>query len=143
MNKESVKKNLESVFKNETNVTFAFLFGSVAKNNLRYGSDIDIAIYFKDEPALIEIGDLTLKIEKALNCKLDLVRLNDLDKLNPVLAYNVISEGIILINNDNRVFTEFIKSVVLRYLDFKPVNDFINKSFNKRLANNQFAVFDK
>ncbi|HQI41297.1 MAG: hypothetical protein B6D44_02045 [Ignavibacteriales bacterium UTCHB2] len=143
MDKESVKKNLESVFKNETNVTFAFLFGSVAKNNLRYGSDIDVAIYFKNEPALIEIGDLTLKIESALNCKLDLVRLNDLDKLNPVLAYNVISEGIILINNDKRVFNEFIKSVILRYLDFKPVNDFINKSFNKRLANNQFAVFDK
>jgi len=143
MDKESVKKNLQSVFKNETNVTFAFLFGSVAKNNLRYGSDIDIAIYFENEPTLIEIGNLTLKIEKALNCKLDLVRLNDLDKLNPVLAYNVISEGIILINNDNRVFTEFIKSVVLRYLDFKPVNDYINKSFNKRLANNQFAVFDK
>lgn len=143
MDKESVKKNLESVFKNETDVTFAFLFGSVAKNNLRYGSDIDVAIYFKNEPALIEIGDLTLKIENALNCKLDLVRLNDLDKLNPVLAYNIISEGIILINNDKRVFTEFIKSVILRYLDFKPVNDFINKSFNKRLANNQFAVFDK
>ena len=110
---------------------------------MHYGSDIDIAIYFKNKPALYEIGNLNLKIEEAVNHKIDLVELNYLDKNDPVMAYNILSDGIEMINNDIKIFNEFKKSVLLKYLDFKPTNDLINTSFNNRLSNNRFAVFEK
>lgn len=143
MNKVLISKNLKSILKSDINVVFAFLFGSMAKNNMRYGSDIDIAIYFKNTPTLYEIGNLNLKLEEIVNYKLDLAELNNLDKTNPVLAYSVISDGILICNKDKKIFTEFKKSVLMRYLDFKPTNDLINTAFNKRLADNRFAVFDK
>jgi predicted nucleotidyltransferase len=143
MDKELIKNSLNSIFESDINVVFALLFGSMAKNNMRYGSDIDIAIYFKAAPTLYEIGNLNRKIEEVVNYKADLIELNNLDKNNPVLAYAVIRDGILIFNEDESIFTEFKKSVLMRYLDFKPTNDIINEAFNKRLANNQFAVFDK
>jgi predicted nucleotidyltransferase len=143
MDKELIKKSLKSILENDIDVIFASLFGSMAKNNMRYGSDIDIAIYFKNAPALYEIGNLNLKIEEVFNHKIDLIELNNLDKINPVLAYAVISEGILILNKDEKIFNEFKKSVLMRYLDFKPTNDLINTAFNKRLTNNRFAVFEK
>lgn len=143
MNIEPIKKNLKSIFESNQNVIFAFLFGSMAKNKLRYGSDIDIAIYFKNSPTLYEIGDLALIIEEKVNIKADLIELNNLYKINPVLSYAVISEGILIINNDNNKFNEFKKSAVMYYLDFKPTNDLINAGFNNRVLNNGYAVFEK
>ncbi len=143
MDIEQIKKNLKSIFESQSNVIFALLFGSMVKNNMRYGSDIDIAIYFKNSPTLYEIGNLNLKIEEVINHKIDLVELNNLDKNNPVLAYSVISDGTFIFNNDVKLFNEFKKSVLLRYLDFKPTSDLINSSFNNRLSNNRFAVFEK
>ena len=143
MNKALLNKNLKSILESDINVVFALLFGSMAKNNMRYGSDIDIAVYFKNAPTLYEIGNLNLKLEEIINYKLDLVELNNLDKINPVLAYSVICDGILICNKDEKIFTEFKKLVIMRYLDFKPTNDLINKAFNNRLANNRFALFDK
>jgi predicted nucleotidyltransferase len=143
VNKALLNKNLKSILESDINVIFALLFGSIAKNNMRYGSDIDIAVYFKNAPTLYEIGNLNLKLEEIVNYKLDLVELNNLDRINPVLAYSVISDGILICNKDEKIFTEFKKSVLLRYLDFKPTSDIINTAFNKRLADNRFAVFDK
>ena len=143
MDKVKITKNIKSIFEDNNNIVFAFLFGSIARNKMHYGSDIDIAIYFKNKPTLYEIGNLNLKIEETVNYKIDLVQLNYLDKNDPVLAYNILSEGIEIINSDIKIFNEFKKSVLLKYLDFKPTNDLINTSFNNRLSNNRFAVFEK
>lgn len=143
MDKALLNKNLKSIFESDNNVIFSLLFGSMTKNNMRYGSDIDLAIYFKDTPTLYEIGNLNLKLEKIIDYKLDLVELNNLEKKNPVLAYSIISDGILICNKDQKIFSEFKKSVLMRYLDFKPTNDLINAEFNKRLADNRFAVFEK
>jgi uncharacterized protein len=138
-----ITKNIKSVLEDNNNIVFAFLFGSIVRNKMHYRSDIDIAIYFKNKPALYEIGNLNLKIEEAVNHKIDLVELNYLDKNDPVLAYNILSDGIVIVNNDIKIFNEYKKSVLLKYLDFKPTNDLINASFNNRLSNHQFAVFEK
>jgi predicted nucleotidyltransferase len=142
MNKK-IKNKIRSVLENDRNIIVAVLFGSAAGNKTRYGSDIDIAIYFNSEPELNEIGELNLKLEEAAGANVDLVQLNNLDKLNPVLAYTVLSEGILIVNKDNSVFNEYKKSVLIRYLDFKPMNEIINKSFSERLSNNRYAVFEK
>ena len=125
------------------NIIFAYLFGSVPKGNARYGSDLDIAVYFKIEPTLNDIGKLTLQLEESSDYKIDLVQLNRLDVINPVLAYTIISEGKIVFSKDLDLLTEFKKSAILRYLDFKTTNDSMNKSLSYRLSTNSYAVFEK
>lgn len=142
MNKKLLN-TLSNLLSSNNNIVFAYLFGSLAKNNKRYGSDMDIAVYFKNDPDLNEIGKLNLNLEEKLNFKIDLVQLNKLDINNPVLSYSIINEGILLLNNNINLLNEFKKSVLLQYFDFKPVNDLINRSFKSRIANNTFAVFEK
>ena len=141
--KEKTKKMIISILKDDENIEIAYLFGSAANNNIRFGSDIDIAIYFKTDPDLSQIGKLTLRLEEVSDSIIDLTLLNNLDRSNPVMAYSVISEGIILVNNNPVLLNEYKNSVILLYLDFKPTNDLINKTFSYRLSNNKFAVFDK
>ena len=143
MHKIKIQNSFKSILEKDDNVIFALLFGSMARNDMRYGSDIDIAIYFNDSLTLHAIGNLCLNLEEAVNYKTDLVELNKLDKTNPVLAYSIVSEGIIIINKDIKIFNGYKKSVLLQYLDFKPTNDLINSGFNNRLSNNRFAVFEK
>ncbi len=142
MNKLLVNK-IKSVLSGDINIKIAYLFGSMASNKSRYGSDLDLAVYFKVEPTLNEIGMLNLKLEETSKFKIDLVKLNKLDKSNPVLAYSIINEGIVLINKEPDLLNEYKRSVLLQYLDFKPTNDLINKTFSNRLSNNRFAVFEK
>lgn len=137
-----ILSEIETLLKKDSNVLFAYIFGSKVKKS-RFGSDLDIAVHFKDEPEILEIGALVLKLEEAANCKVDLVSLNNLDKLNPKLAYSIISEGIIAYLKNKELFNQFKESVILQYLDFKPVGELFNKNFNNRLVNHKFAIIEK
>jgi len=141
--KPGIQNRLASVLSNQNNILFACLFGSEAKKKTRYGSDIDIAVYFDKDPAMLELGELINNLEKETDSKIDLVNLNNLDKTNPRLAHSILSDCIILILNDEMIFKEFKSSVILHYLDFKFASDMFDNAFKKRLASNQFAVFDK
>ena len=143
MNQLELTGKLKFIFENESNIVFAYLFGSMARNKMRFGSDMDIAVYFKTKPSLQEIGKLNLTIEETFNCNADLIELNNLEKNNPVLTYSIISQGILIINKDNNVLTKFTASALLLYFDFKPTSDLNNKNFIYRLSNNQFAVCEK
>lgn len=138
-----ILSEIETSLKNNSNILFAYLFGSKVKKNSRFGSDLDIAVFFSNEPEILEIGALVIKLEEITNCRVDLVSLNNLDKLNPKLAYSIISEGIVLCLKNKTLFNQFKESVVLKYLDFKTVDELFNKSFNHRLVNHKFAVIDK
>lgn len=138
-----ILSEIETILKKDSNILFAYLFGSKVKRSSRFGSDLDIAVYFQDEPEILEIGALVLKLEEASNCKVDVVSLNNLDKLNPKLAYSIISEGIIAYLKHKELFNQFKESVILNYLDFKPIDELFNKNFNNRLANHKFAVIEK
>jgi len=139
MNKEKITVILQQA----GNILFAYLFGSQVKNKTRFGSDLDIAIYFEREAQLLEIGTLVNELEKAVNCKIDLVSLNDLYQKNPKLAYSVIAEGDLLFCNDQKLLNHYKKSVYLKYLDFKPVIDLFTSKLNERISKKRFAVITK
>lgn len=138
-----IQNRIESVLRKQDNIKFAILFGSESSNKKRYGSDIDIAAYFESEPRLSEIGELVVKLEGITDKKIDIVKLNNLDKSNPSLAHSILSGGILLFNKDESSFKKYKGSVILQYLDFKFAIDLFNDAFNKRLSENKFAVFDK
>lgn len=131
-----IKKLLET----DNNVELAYLFGSALKEKNRYESDLDIAIYFKEEPTVLEIGALVIRIQESIDIKIDLIALNKLDVLNPALAYAVISEGKIVFCKDEELARKFMKYTILNYFDFKPIIEAFNTAFNKRLDKHEFAL---
>jgi predicted nucleotidyltransferase len=137
------KEEIIPVLTGTRNIRFAYLFGSVARQKERFGSDLDLAVYFEKEPQLLDIGKLINELENVTNCKIDLISLNDLYKKNPGLAFSVIEDGILLFCNDEKLLIHFKKKVFLHYLDFKPVIDLFNKKLNERIQNKKFAVIEK
>lgn len=138
-----IKTAVEKTLQKNENVLFSFLFGSKVKNTSRFESDLDIAIYFELEPEILEIGALILEIEKLVNCKVDLVSLNNLDKLNPTLSYSILNEGFLISLKDESKYKQYKNSTMLQYFDFKPFGELLNKRFYERIVKKKFAVMEK
>ncbi|HSD64677.1 MAG TPA: nucleotidyltransferase domain-containing protein [Ignavibacteriaceae bacterium] len=137
------KEKITDVLLKRENISFAYLFGSQAKNKTRFRSDLDIALYFKNDPGLGEIGALVVELENTSDCKVDIVSLKNLYEKNPKLAYSVIAEGNLLFCKDKLLLSHFKKNVFLYYLDFKPVIDLFTDKLYERLSNGKFAVAEQ
>jgi len=131
--------NIVNVLTENDKIAFVILFGSQIKNKTRFGSDLDIAIYFKSEPSIFELGDLYNKLDKVISIRIDLVKLNNLYNKNPGLAFNIMNEGKLILNNDTQQYKDYKRRVILRYMDVKPMLDKIHSEFLERLINNNFA----
>jgi len=139
LNKEKITK----ILKSDQNIKLAYIFGSFAKGENRFGSDLDIAVFFEQEPDLLGIGQLVVRLEETYDYKVDLVSLNNLFDINPKLAYSIVRDGILLFCNDYKFLSDYKKNTYLKYLDFKPVIDLFTLKLNKRISNKKFAVVEK
>lgn len=116
-------------------INFAYIFGSYARGEQNDNSDIDIAIM----PSLIDNDMMTelfirgnlIEIGKVIFKKdVDIVFLN-IDSI--FLKYEVINDGIVIKDSDDRVSFE---SLVLRqYFDFKYYSDFYNNEILSFIKN--------
>jgi predicted nucleotidyltransferase len=120
-------------------IIFALLFGSQCGGNIRFDSDIDIAIYFKNTPDLLTLGEIIAKLEGATRRKIDLVVLNDLHTKNPLLAYNIVGKYNILINRDTQTLEAFKVRSYIQYFDFEPIIAAQNKKLIEELNNGNFG----
>jgi predicted nucleotidyltransferase len=106
----------------EEGVLFAYLFGSQASGKTGKLSDIDIAVYFKEDLTPGERFDKKLKIMARLSLLLkrddiDVVVLNDSYLL---MEHRIIKEGKVIFSVDERKRLDYEVRAVMRYLDFKP-----------------------
>jgi len=106
-------------------VKFAYLFGSYAKQTQNSESDVDIAVYIKNEFLTF---DTKLKIhhtlEVSLNKEIDLISLNNIK--NFALLEAIFNEGILIKESpeDERVMFELYKEhEMLDYKEFKRILD--------------------
>jgi len=136
-------EEITKILKSDQNIKLAYLFGSFAKGKNRFGSDLDIAVSFKQEPDLLSIGQLVVSLEEAYNYKVDLVSLNNLFDINPKLAYFIVKDGILLFCNDYKFLSNYKKEAYLKYLDFKPIIDLFTLKLKKRISNKKFAVVER
>ena len=134
---------LTGILQQVKTIRFAYVFGSQVKNKMHFGSDLDIAVYFDNEPGLLDIGQLVNELETAANCMIDLVSLNGLYVKNPKLAYTVINEGILLFCHDKGLLVQYKEKAYINYLDFKPVIDLFEGKLYDRISSNRFAITEK
>lgn len=116
-------ENIIKVLSEESDILFAFLFGSYAKGTQDEKSDIDIAVYLKDESILERIplypSRLAIKIERALDKKKKVdVRILNGSTLR--FRSQVLRFGKLLHSKDEKKRIEFETSSLLQYYDFKP-----------------------
>ncbi len=130
-------ENITKVLEKESEVLFAYLFGSYAKGTQDKKSDIDIAIYLRDQNLLetdpLYPSRLAIKIEKALVEKrtVDVRVLNDstLRFKSQVLRY-----GKLLHSKDEKKRIEFETTSLAHYYDFKPVLEMYDAARKMRLG---------
>ena len=98
-------------------IVFAYIFGSHAKGTAREGSDVDVAVYTAKPLGWRDLVKLTLELEDTLGSKVDVV---DLRTAPPLLAYEVVSKGVPVLERSREERVEFEVRVLKEYLDLKP-----------------------
>ena len=69
------------------------VFGSMARGDQRYDSDIDFLVDFEPGRSLLDLTGLWLDLEKVLGCKVDVVSSRG---LKPRLADEVMRDAVLL-----------------------------------------------
>ncbi len=130
-------ENIAKILEKEPEILFAYIFGSYAKGIQSEKSDIDIAVYLKDERILekdpLFPSRLAIKIEKILAEKkiVDVRVLNGstLRFKNQVLRY-----GKLLFSKDEKKRIEFETLSLDHYYDFKPHLEMYDAARRPRLG---------
>lgn len=117
------------------NIKFAYVFGSLARDEANNMSDIDIAVMFNGNldslQDAITRGEIIEEVKFKFNMPCDVVSLN---RASTIMKYNVVQEGIVIIDDESRASFE---SLALReYWDFKPYSDYYDEQYIKRIKEN-------
>lgn len=138
---EQVKSRLNPFFAARPEVSFAYLFGSVAKGSAGTLSDIDIAVFLDPLQLPREGGygyqsELLVDLKAVLAGEVDLVILN---VVSTILKFQVLKNGVLIYcrSEDNRRL--FHENTVKTYLDLKPLLKVQNYYLHKRFAEGTFG----
>ena len=117
LNSEEVKQIAKKALKKNSNVKFAYLFGSYSDGSYNERSDIDIALYL-DNYSFDKQLSISFELSKALKKDVDLLILNSAKNL--YLLDNVLQKGILLKDNEKRVDFELKKHhQFIDFIEFK------------------------
>ncbi|OHB50903.1 MAG: hypothetical protein A2106_02245 [Planctomycetes bacterium GWF2_40_8] len=118
----SIKEKLLPLFSRyKSNVLFAYLFGSVAQDNMSPLSDVDLAVFLsrQNEKSYFDIKcSLYADFCRVLKRNdIDVVVLNT--TTNIVLLDEIIRGGIVLVDRDIDLREEFEQKILHQAMDFK------------------------
>lgn len=128
---EEIKKELKKYFEKRKEIAFAFLFGSVVKNQTHKESDIDIGVYFYPNKKEIEVEEdvkykyedkIWADIEKILRREVDLVVMN---RAPATICLNIL-RGIPVLIKDWKVYLKFMEIATDIGIEFREmvISDF-------------------
>ena len=110
---------LREFLSRDDNVLFALLFGSYAAGRQKKGSDIDLAVYFENPPAGLDLLGLVNTLSGVCSADIDLVVLNG---ASPFLRHQVMKYGVPLEVKDRVLYREFREKVISEYDDYKYIS---------------------
>ena len=105
-------------------------------------SDVDIGIYFKHRIDLKSLGFLTATLEAKLEKKIDLVVLNEIEKKDPLFAFNILQNHRVLKINNEDMYINFKTAVQLSYLEHKDLIDQSMRDLHDRIRDKRFSKRD-
>jgi hypothetical protein len=116
---EELLQKLSPVLETDPDITFAYLFGSVAKGRSGPLSDIDVAVYF--HPA----GDSRSRLDRRIKLMSKLGKVLSRDDVEVVslqdapldLAFEILAYGKLIFSKDKGQKADFIFETLRRYHD--------------------------
>jgi predicted nucleotidyltransferase len=114
------KKAMMDILNNRSDVVFAYLFGSKVKGYANDRSDWDIAIYIRDstrENGLWPAFELEAQLSRAVKATVQVTILNT--PLPPVFAFEILKDGILLIDRDRNLRMDFENKILRHYHDWQ------------------------
>jgi uncharacterized protein len=129
-----ITKPFAEYLSRQTDVIVAYLFGSVARGQTTPMSDVDIAVLLDvsaDPEALLE-RQITLLTDLEQLARLE-VQLTLLNHAPPLLAYQVIREGVLLHQRSEAERVAFQVKAMKEYFDVQPMLAFHNDALRQRI----------
>jgi predicted nucleotidyltransferase len=125
---------------------FIVFFGSFADGTKVEYRDIDVAIYFNEEPDLLRHGHLAGTIEEIAGTKVDLVVLNGLVDKNPLLAHEIVCKHDMMPNlnafSANEIHATYVTyrvSCIKHYEDTAYLRKCSNRAMKDRIKRGKFG----
>lgn len=137
---------LKEYFSGKPEVSMAFLFGSYAKGQAFFDSDVDIAVYFKPKARRLEWEETgewpeEIKIwadtETILGKNVDILVLN---KAPCLIAFDAVHTGIQLVVKDYSLYLRFLLLISSAAMDFR---EFVEDYWQIEQRSTSLSNFDK
>ncbi len=100
-----------------SSVRLAVLFGSLARDETRRGSDVDVGVVLDPDDRETRL-DVEVAVGRALQRDVDLV---DLRRASPLLRFEVSRDGILLVEREPGSWIRFRARAMLDWWDWAPV----------------------
>ena len=107
---------LSEYFNNDSNVSFALIFGSYASGRQTKLSDLDIAIYFDNPPDGLDLLSLINTISDLIGIEVDLAVLNN---ASAFLRHQVMKNYVALTIKDRVNYRRFREKTITDYDEYK------------------------
>ena len=118
----------------QADVVVGYLFGSVARGQATPRSDVDIALLLDAELDAQAMVERQLALMGALETFTDReVQVTILNRATPLLAYEVIREGVCLMERSLAERVAFEVAAMKRYFDLKPMLAFQQQALFQRI----------
>jgi len=131
--------HIEKILRQYDFIEFALIFGSYASNKYTLLSDIDIAIYTKEQIDIFTQGEIIATLNDKLDKRIDLVVLNDLYKKDSKLSYNILQSHKIIFNDSSEKYNNFKVNSLKYYFDMEYTYNMFNKALSKRLKDGTYG----
>ncbi|HDH04850.1 MAG TPA: nucleotidyltransferase domain-containing protein [Nitrospirae bacterium] len=134
MQKNNDIKRIVGYFKGRKEVSALYLFGSLANGGARRESDIDLAVLI-DEKLMEKKSFNRLKNDYYQASPAFSLRSVDIVILNTAslpLRHRILKTGKILFDRNRKFRVDFTTKSIIRYLDFKPIEDIFRKAVADR-----------
>jgi len=126
MFQEKIKKIRNYLFSDE-NVVFAYCFGDYLKDIGYKNAILHVALYMNKKISFSEIisiqGLLSSKFYENLNLE---ILSNDIDRMNPILLYELLSDGLILFIKNQKIYDLWIIGALNYLFDTRQIREIIN-----------------
>jgi len=134
-----IEKKLTEFLANEPEIIAVYLYGSFAKSASTPLSDIDIAILTNKEFNNSTLWlDYALALEQKISEQIagEKIEVRILNNAPIIIQGKIITEGKLLISNNDKKIRDFEENAIMHYLDFKVVyDDMLEKSYNQLINN--------
>lgn len=127
----NTKNKIINYFSKRPEIAAVYLYGSRARGDAKRSSDIDLAVLTTDKSRYTGLNSpqilFTQELSEILNKK---VEVQDLKTVRIDFAQRVLTEGKLLVSNNEKLRIKFEESVFRRYFDLKPFLDEFYKSLS-------------